>query len=212
MTTLKNSREPAAPPSTPASKKGAILLAAGFSVRFGGIKLKAQLPNGCTLLQQTFINILQFTENIIIIGRKELLDAGVYDFLPATHQPFLYLCEDARSGMGHSLVCGIQHVPEDWQSAFVCLGDMPFVSTDTLCLLFNASNSQNIIIPTWQSARGHPVGFGRQFFPELLQCRGDSGARHILQAHKQAIIEMETGDSGVVQDIDTPEALRECVS
>lgn len=211
MTTSKISRAPVNLPLAPVSKKGAILLAAGFSVRFGGIKLKARLPNGYTLLQQTFINILQFTENIIIVGRKELLDAGVYDFLPTTHQPFLYLCEDAKSGMGHSLVCGIQHVPEDWQSVFVCLGDMPFVSAETLCLLSNASNSQNIIIPTWQAERGHPVGFGRQFFPELLLCQGDSGARHILQAHKQAIIEMETGDSGVVQDIDTPEALRECV-
>lgn len=212
MTTSTKSRAPAPSPSTPATKKGAILLAAGFSVRFGGIKLKAQLPNGNTLLQQTFLNILQLTENIIIIGRKELLDAGVYDFLPTTHKPFLYLCEDAESGMGHSLVCGIQQVPEDWQSVFVCLGDMPFVRTNTLCLLFNASNSQNIIIPTSHAERGHPVGFGRQFFPELLRCRGDSGAKHILKAHKQAIIEIETGDSGVVQDIDTPAALRECVS
>jgi molybdenum cofactor cytidylyltransferase len=186
---------------------GAVLLAAGFSVRFGSIKLKATLPDGNTILRKTFNNLLQATENIIVIGRMELLEQGVYDFIPALHRPYLFLCDDARLGMGHSLACGIRHIPPTWQSAMICLGDMPFVRRDTLMRLLSAGRSQNIIIPRYQSARGHPVIFGRQFFPELQLCQGDSGARHVLQANPNSIIELDIDDPGILQDIDTPQAL-----
>ncbi len=186
---------------------GAVLLAAGFSVRYGSIKLKAALPDGNTILRKTFNNLLQTTENIIIIGRKELLEQGVYDFIPASYRSFLFLCEDARFGMGHTLACGIRHIPSMWQSAMICLGDMPFVRHDTLTRLLSAGRSQHIIIPTYQSARGHPVIFGRHFFPELQICQGDTGARHVLQSHPDSIIELDTDDPGILQDIDTPQAL-----
>jgi len=187
--------------------RGAVLLAAGFSVRFGSIKLKAALPDGNSILRKTFNNLLQATENIIVIGRRELLEQGVYDFIPATHKPFIFLCDDARLGMGHTLACGIRHIPPTWQSAMICLGDMPFVRQDTLMRLLSAGRSQQIIIPRYQSARGHPVIFGRYFFPELQLCQGDSGARHVLQAHPDSIIDLDTDDPGILQDIDTPQAL-----
>lgn len=186
---------------------GAVLLAAGFSVRFGSIKLKAALPDGNTILRKTFNNLLQATENIIVIGRMELLEQGVYDFIPATHRPFLFLCEDARFGMGHTLACGIRHIPSMWQSAMICLGDMPFIRQDTLTRLLSAGRSQHIVIPTYESARGHPIIFGRHFFPELQMCQGDTGAKHVLQAHPDSIIELDTDDPGILQDIDTPQAL-----
>lgn len=188
---------------------GAVVLAAGFSVRFGGIKLKVVLSDGDSLLQKTFNNILQITDNIIIIGRKELLDEGVYDFLKPAHQTSLILCEDAKFGMGHTLACGIKHVPEHWQSALICLGDMPFIRQDTLEKLLSSGNSHQIIIPRYMDSRGHPVSFGRYFFPELQMCEGDSGARHVLHTNKKAITELETDDAGVLQDIDTPQALAE---
>lgn len=186
---------------------GAVLLAAGFSVRFGSIKLKAALPDGNTILKKTFNNLLQVTENILVIGRSDLLEQGVYDFIPASHRPFLFLCDDARFGMGHTLACGIRHIPSAWQSAMICLGDMPFVRQDTLTRLLTAGRPQHIVIPRYQSARGHPVIFGRYFFPELQLCQGDSGARHVLQAHPDSIIELDTDDPGILQDIDTPQAL-----
>lgn len=188
---------------------GVIVLAAGFSVRYGGIKLKAILPDGTSLLQKSFNNILQITENIIIIGRNELFNDGVYDFLGSAHKSCLVLCEDAQYGMGHSLACAIKHVPSQWQSVLICLGDMPFIRHDTLERLLFSGSPQQIIIPKYQGTRGHPVNFGRHFFSELQMCEGDSGARHVLKAHQHAITEVETDDSGVLQDIDTPQALAE---
>ncbi|MDO8909166.1 MAG: nucleotidyltransferase family protein [Pseudohongiella sp.] len=187
---------------------GAILLAAGFSRRFGAIKLQARLPDGCTLLQRCFRNLLQATDNIIVVGRTDLQSTGTYEFLPEQAGVKLVLCEDAESGMGHSLACAVKQIPESWQSALICLGDMPLIRSETLKSIIAASSVSSIVIPVWHSQRGHPVSFGREYFPELAASRGDSGGRQIIKQHGSHIRELPTDDPGVVQDIDTPEALR----
>lgn len=186
---------------------GAIMLAAGFSRRFGSVKLQAQLPDGSTLLQKSFNNTLQATENIIVVGRQDLLESGTYNFLPDQPGIQLIICPDAESGMGHSLASAIKHIPDSWDSTLICLGDMPFIRPDTLSAMIRTSREDNIVIPVWQSQRGHPVCFGRQYFNELAASTGDSGGRHVIKLHHQAITELATDDAGIIQDIDTPEAL-----
>lgn len=190
-----------------AHKVGAILLAAGFSRRFGGIKLQARLPDGSTLLNKCFNTIAQATDNIIIVGRQELLDIGTYTFLPQHPGLQLVLCKDAESGMGHSLASAINHIPNDWHSVLICLADMPFIRADTLKAIMASSTENNIVIPVWQSQRGHPVSFGRRYFKELANSEGDAGGRHVIKQYSQYIKELVTDDVGIVQDIDTPEAL-----
>jgi molybdenum cofactor cytidylyltransferase len=183
------------------------LLAAGFSRRFGGIKLQAPLPDGNTILQRSFSNILQVTDNIIIVGREDLLSHGIYDFLPRQSGVQLVMCDDAASGMAHSLVCAVKQIPNDWKSVLVCLGDMPFIQTDTLRAIIAASAESKIVIPVWQSQRGHPVSFGRDYFAELTASEGDTGGRHVIKKHKKNVQELQSTDQGILQDIDSPEAL-----
>jgi molybdenum cofactor cytidylyltransferase len=210
MTPADHSNSRQTPPLGSQSSRpvtGAILLAAGFSRRFGSIKLQARLPDGCTILQKCFNNILQVTDNIIVVGRKDLLESGAYQFLPEQQGVQLILCKDAESGMGHSLACALKQPPQDWQSALVCLGDMPLIRADTLKNIIAASASDTIVIPVWQSQRGHPVSFGRKYFAELADSQGDTGGRHIIKKYSRNIHELNTDDQGVVQDIDTPAAL-----
>lgn len=186
---------------------GVLLLAAGFSRRFGGIKLKALLPGGDSIFQRTLKNILQVTDNIIVVGRKELLDEGVYDSFLATQKPALVLCQDAEAGMGQSLAFGIQQVPADWQSVLICLADMPFVQPATLAALLQHGQPGRILIPVFEQQRGHPISFGRAFFAELAQSQGDTGGRHIIRDHTSQVHEWPTDDAGILFDIDTPETL-----
>lgn len=204
--------DPLPPEHTPPGTCGAVLLAAGFSRRFGAIKQQALLPDGTTLLQQSFKNILQATENIIVVGRRELLANGTYSFLPTIPTVQLVLCEDAASGMGHSLASAISHIPSGWQSALICLADMPLISSDTLRAIMSASAPDSIVIPVWQMQRGHPVSFGRHYFDALAQSRGDSGGRALITQNSHHVIELITDDEGIVLDIDTPETLKHLVS
>lgn len=186
---------------------GALLLAAGFSRRFGSVKLNARLPNGHTVLQQSFRNASQAFDEIIVVGRQDLYDLGTYEVLalnPDTHR--LIFCDDAESGMGHTLACGARAIPSHWQACFVCLADMPFIQPDTFRTLQQHIAEDRLVVPVWRQQQGHPSGFGRDYFPALQQCHGDTGARHLL-CNPAAVTRVETSDPGIIQDIDMPQDL-----
>ncbi|NIR61750.1 MAG: hypothetical protein GWO02_20815, partial [Gammaproteobacteria bacterium] len=52
--------------------------------------------------------------------------------------------------------------------------------------------------------RGHPVGFAARFRDELLACRGDTGARVLLERQAERLVTFATDDPGVLADVDTP--------
>jgi xanthine/CO dehydrogenase XdhC/CoxF family maturation factor len=60
----------------------------------------------------------------------------------------------------------------------------------------------------YQVARGHPVLFGRQFWPQLQPLNGDAGAKTVLSAQPQACMAVAVDDPGVLWDVDTPIALQ----
>jgi molybdenum cofactor cytidylyltransferase len=51
------------------------------------------------------------------------------------------------------------------------------------------------------------VLWGRQFFAENLELKGDTGARTLISAHIDQVMEVQSGDDAPLTDIDTPEAL-----
>jgi molybdenum cofactor cytidylyltransferase len=192
-------------------KTGAILLAAGFSRRFGDVKLKAVLPNGNSVLQQSLHNLSKGISDIILVSRQELIEYGILKAIPSDDIPYqLVLCSDAQGGMGHTLACGVRALPADWDACLICLGDMPFVSPATFKQLVSAATPDNILIPSYQGQCGHPVCFGRGFFPSLASSRGDTGARDLIKQHKNRVIELALDDPGILKDIDTPEDLAAC--
>ena len=185
---------------------GAIVLAAGFSRRFGGIKLNARLSGGHSLLEQTLLNLqASSVSEIIVVGRQELADTGTYNCMQKLHTPCrLVMTQNAGLGMGHSLADAASHIPSHWRAALICLADMPYVSLPTLQNLIRLGQPDRIIVPVYTEQRGHPVCFGADFFPALTHSQGDSGARHVLANFAGQIIELPVNDPGVLKDIDRP--------
>ena len=109
--------------------------------------------------------------------------------------------------MGHTLAFGIAQI-KDWDACLVCLGDMPFIKSDTYTTLLNSLTSDHIVIPQFNGQSGHPVGFGSNYFDELRASEGDEGGRHVVQAHKNHVQTLLMEDEAIVQDIDTPEDLQ----
>ncbi|MCB1649192.1 MAG: nucleotidyltransferase family protein [Pseudomonadales bacterium] len=180
---------------------GVILLAAGFSRRFGSIKLNALLPNGKPLVQQTLERIQAATDNVIVVTREELLASLLQAGAPTEHT---LLCPDADQGMGHTLACGMAQVPAHWDAVLVCLADMPFVETRTYTALLNALRPDAIVVPEHQGKRGNPVGFGRKWFAQLAQANGDSGGREVMKGNPNAIVKVAVEDPAVHLDVDVP--------
>ena len=86
----------------------------------------------------------------------------------------------------------------------IFLGDMPWLSADSLGYLLAMASPNHIVVPTFQGQPGHPVIFGRKFWPDLQGLSGDVGAKPVLQAYPQAIRHLPLNDPGILRDIDTP--------
>lgn len=183
-----------------------LILAAGFARRFGSDKRQAVLNSGETLLASSLQQVRAALPATWVVLRPDddAQALGVPTDIPVVRS------EMAEGGLGHSLASGVRVISEQSSADAVAifLGDMPWISPTTLEQLFAAASAERIVLPTYNGQPGHPVIFGRQFWPPLTQLTGDSGARSVLQAHPTAVQRIAVSDAGVVQDVDTPSALR----
>jgi molybdenum cofactor cytidylyltransferase len=188
---------------------GGIILAAGSSRRFGRDKRNLQLSTGRTMLEETIHRASAHLQNLMVVVRHSDLSYADQLAEKVGSPSIRFFCApDSALGMAHSLANAIQQVG-DWQAALIILGDLPFILPDTYRLLVEryrqSVDHQPILVPCCAGRTGHPVLFDRAYFQEISQLRGDVGARSIIEAHRAEVIEVEVGDSGILQDIDVPD-------
>ena len=80
-------------------------------------------------------------------------------------------------------------------------GDMPLVKPATLVAVADGLADHAVVYAQHLGRRGHPVGFSAELFSELVQLRGDDGARRV--AARYPSIGLELADPGVLFDVDT---------
>ena len=117
---------------------------------------------------------------------------------------------DFAEGLSTSLKRGVAALPADLDGALVCLGDMPLVTgrmIDRLLSNYDPEEGRKIVLPTFRGKQGNPMLWDRQFFQEILQISGDSGARFLLTKHLEALAEVEMADDAVLRDFDTTDSL-----
>lgn len=182
-----------------------ILLAAGNSTRFGRDKLVEPLGK-TTLSVQSALNILPHVQSLYaVIAANNYTLRQHLEKLPLVMVP----CTNASMGMAASLICGIQN-SDHCDGWLIALADMPFIQNDVYAQIIAAAKSgQDIVAPFHQGQRGHPVFIGKRFRADLLQLRGDHGARELLRAHADNIHAIEVADSSILRDIDYPADLTE---
>lgn len=182
---------------------GAIVLAAGRSRRMGSNKLVADL-HGKAVVAHVVDAIASALEPppVVVLGHDpEAVQAAL-----GGREARYVVAPDHASGMAYSLAAGIAAVPESWQAAIVCLGDMPLLDPALLVRMAARASPSAIIVPTFEGRRGNPVLWGRDYFPLLGALRGDVGARSLFVGHGAAITEIAWTDS-VAIDVDTDAAL-----
>ncbi|MHC6225731.1 nucleotidyltransferase family protein [Pseudomonas sp. X10] len=178
----------------------ALVLAAGYSQRFGSDKRQQRLDNGQRLLEASLaLPCARLNEVWLVLRPDEAwlqLPPGVRVVQGAS----------TRLGMGHSIAAGVEQLALASQAEAVAifLADMPFIQPGTLDALLARSAAGRICLPSHQGRMGHPVVFGRAFWPQLCQLEGDSGARTVLQRHHEAVHRVEVDDPGILMDIDHP--------
>ena len=185
-----------------ASEIVAILLAAGAGSRFGGDKLLHPLPDGVAIGAHAARNLLAAGLGVTAVVRPG--DFPLADMLEQEGCQ-VTVCRDAARGMAASLAHGIAETRSaaGW---VVALGDMPAIRPETVAGVVRAlREGAEIAAPAYHGERGHPVGFSARFRDELLALSGDSGARAVLQRNAARVRLIDSGDPGVLHDIDRRE-------
>lgn len=183
----------------------ALVMAAGYSHRFGPAdKRLAKLRDGSTLLAASVASAQQAFPLVRAVLREKDDPLG----LRLSTATSVLRVTRAEHGLGSSIgeavttlrhEAGLAHL----EAVAILLGDMPDIRQETLDELTTICTKSTIIRPVYAGLPGHPVLFGRDFWPELEALNGDEGARWVIQQNRDHLVQIAIQDSGVCRDIDT---------
>ena len=194
-----------------ATKLVGILLAAGYSRRFGADKLLALLPGGTpvaiaaarALRDGMTLALGERAQTIAVVRPEQKELAKLLDREGIT----ALVSDAARRGMGTSLAAAVT-ATADAPGWVVALADMPFLKPETVAEVARALAAGNkIAAPAVNGRRGHPVGFAASFGAVLGTLDGDEGARRLLTENEVTLIACD--DAGILRDVDVPEDLHQ---
>jgi len=121
----------------------------------------------------------------------------------------IFVNERHEEGMAGSLAKGLERMMErhpEVEGVVIMVCDQPGVTGDHLVNLVKEQRSSGmaIVSTAYGNTHGVPALFHRSLFAELLQLKGDHGARSLIEAHAAQAGRVAFPEAAV--DIDTPEA------
>ncbi len=198
----------------------AIILAAGDSTRMGRPKALLPDPDGrpfVARLVRTFA-AAGLHDIIVVTGRR---DAEIADAINADRPPIApKLVNNPQPDLGQvsSLWMGLDAAEKlaspkppsgeggGIEGALVTLVDIPLVLPSTVRRVIDAwtLNRPPIVRPAVGDRHGHPVLFDRSVFDALRHAPLTEGARAVVHANADRIVNVPVDDQGCLLDIDTP--------
>lgn len=182
----------------------ALLLAAGFSTRFGSDKLLVPLAGGVPM---AVVACRRYQAAGLVVHALVRPEQQALRDLLADTGAVVHVAEACRAGIGSSIAAGVgtTATAAGW---IIGLADMPFVSTDTIAAVRAAiENGAAVAAPIVAGRRGHPVGFAPHFGESLRLLSGDEGARRLVQAAGETLQLIASSDVGALRDIDRADDL-----
>ena len=180
----------------------AVILTGGESRRMGSPK--ALLPyHGHTFLE----HLIEVTEHPRLGVRRVITGASHAEIVRQLPLPLdiVVMNRSWQKGQLSSIRAAIESLRSvETEGMLVALVDHPLITgavVEALVAAFDRS-PRSIVLPTWQGRRGHPVIFPARLFSELYHASDDVGARAVVWAHKNEVVEVPTEEEGVVLDID----------
>jgi molybdenum cofactor cytidylyltransferase len=176
------------------------VLAAGGSTRFGSSKQLAEL-DGRPLLEHTLAAMARSGLDRVVVVLGSESDQVLEQVELSGAEPVL--CDRWADGQSASLACGLAAVA-DAEAVVIALGDQPGISPDAVRRVLGARGGTGAVRAVYDGHPGHPVVLERSQIPALRDVAGDVGARNVIQRNLR---EVECGDLGGGEDVDTPAQL-----
>jgi len=210
---MADGKRPIEPAATGNARVGALVLAAGRSRRAGTFNKLLYPVDGEPMIRHVVRRLTSSAvDDVVVVTGHDAGSIGAaltgIDGIRLVHHA------GHANGMAGSLAAGLVALAEH-EAALIVLGDMPDIGAPIVDALLGARAALDrvarpaaIVVPTCDEQRGNPILIGRAFFDRLGRLQGDVGAREVIRAHPDAVLEVEVGDAAILRDHDTPDALR----
>ena len=188
-----------------------IILAAGRSTRIDKFKQLIKLE-GKYILEWVVDAALEsrLTHVILVLGYhfekiQKVLNTKI-------HHPRIEIVINPHYPMGlsRSLRSGLVAAKGSFSSVMFLLGDQPMLDAKTINLLLDRfwNSEKEICVPVYRGQRGNPTVFSNKYYDQLLQIKGDIGARNVLEEFASHIIRVEVDRPFGFLDVDTEADLK----
>lgn len=184
----------------------ALLIAAGESKRMG--EPKQLLPWGNKTLMEHQIEVLQKADlqiSVVLGANAKLIQKTIEHLkVEIAHN------DHWNMGMGNSISCGAKGIHSNknsYDGILIALVDQPLITSQhfqTMIDRFEPGKNQIIVSKSETGVTGPPVLFDITYLDELMELRGEAGAKPIIKNHQEKVILIPCQSS--LEDIDTPEA------
>jgi len=187
----------------------AVILAAGDSSRMGTPKALLADANGRSFvarIARTFGDA-GLDQLVVVTGAQHeaivnaLAAEGLTGRVSCVRNP------DPSRGQLSSLWVGLDAVMRpDLDAMLMTLVDVPMVKPSTVRAVVEAwkRTGAPIVRPAMGERHGHPVLFDRAVFDELRRAPLDEGAKAVVHAYADRVVNVAVDDEGCLIDVDTP--------
>jgi molybdenum cofactor cytidylyltransferase len=184
----------------------AVILSGGASSRMGSPK--ALLPyQGRPFLE----HLLEVTVQPEIGVRRVVLGASAEPIAKAINlrADEIVINHEWEEGQLSSIQAAVRSLPPGTDGMLLCLIDHPLISGPLVGELIEQfyKSRKTIVLPVYQSRRGHPVIFSAALYEELLCAPLETGARAVVWAHAGDVEEVPTNEEGCVLNLNDPETM-----
>ena len=187
----------------------AIILAAGDSRRMGTPKALLPDPDGRPFVARLVrsFSAAGIDEIVVVTG---VMHAAIADAIATDSPPARPLCvrnPDPSRGQLSSLWAGLEAaIRSDTEGVLVTPVDIPMIRTATIRQVVDAwvRTHAPIVRPAVGGRHGHPVLFDRVTFDALREAPLTEGARVVVHANADRVVNVAVDDEGCLVDIDTP--------
>ncbi|MDW5549925.1 molybdenum cofactor guanylyltransferase [Methanosarcina sp.] len=161
--------------------RSAIVLAGGRGRRMGSVEKALLEFEGKTILERLLESLFRVVDEVIISFRDKSQEENfrpVIEKFPAREIRFCFdTLEDA--GPLEGIRAGLLESRGEY--SFVCAGDMPFVDSRVVDLLFEKASGYDAALPKWEDGKFEPLHavYSKKMIPEIEKAF-EKGKRSVL--------------------------------
>jgi molybdenum cofactor cytidylyltransferase len=185
---------------------GAVVLAGGLSTRMGEPKLLLPWSGRKTIIEHIVEQLIRSRIEHIVVVTGHMANE-VKEIVKPMGVKVAFNRSYKTGEMLSSLKTGLRAMPDHVAASLVVLGDQPRIQPKVIyqIMLAYAEGAGDLIIPSYEMKRGHPILMGRRYWPEVLDLKRNQSLRDVINNHHDDIHYIPVNTDSVLRDVDTPD-------